>query len=206
MNDPLNPSHPPLLPAAAVEQPRMHFLSSKKLEAELAAGQLSDWGKTRYLVLQSIVTWALATPIWVVSPHSGHAATGEETLFGLATAIIAILIVIQGVKKCFATNQQIDRDHFIERVVVLMWPIMIRLMIVMLPLTLAAAWTTMALLKKKSSHAMFYANAVFDAIALATTWLFFILLNRSLARFGRLFHAKQVDADAAAPHTFNSAS
>ncbi len=108
----------------------MYWIQSKPLEKALAGGTLTSKNRAYYYLFVSIlgsmigVVGHLLPPTYAIKqPHSIHMIAN---LGGLANLIIACV----GFWICYEANQKEDDSNFIERMVILSFPIGIRLALI----------------------------------------------------------------------------
>jgi hypothetical protein len=120
----------------------MILVRSRKIEARLADGSFSEWDKAKYYLLSSIIS-----PIGIALAIGGqalkHQLTPIEQVIKWAAAIIEVLIVYNGFKRCFQENKRSDNSNFIERMVILMVPVTIKVVCAIFIAVLA--FTTVAI-------------------------------------------------------------
>lgn len=162
----------------------MILFSSTKLEAALAKGELGDWDKTKYLLLSVVLMALLAPAAALIRPHFGPVHPPWNMFFALCGAVLAARFVYVGIKRCFEINRTIDGDRFIERFTVLFVPITIRVMIVVVPLSIAANRIVAGRREANPMLYRLYFPVTMSLTAPLVMALYYWLLARSLERLG----------------------
>ena len=90
-----------------------------------------------------------------------------------------------GIKKCYETNEALDRTAFFERFFLLSVPVLMKLATVLLPTSLVALlWMHYV----KDAHPLLHKRfpMLLSIAGPITTWLNYTLIDRSLKRLGGL--------------------
>lgn len=157
----------------------MRIWSSKLLEQELAETKLSDWEKTKYLILPLVLSTLVAGPIYLFTPNYGSnppAFNGLSTFIG---NIIMAVVTFYGIRLGYRTNKKIDGKCFIERYTILSVPIFIRCLVIMVPTLFVLMFIFMGIFKLKEIFPLIL-KVVFPLIIF---W-FYYLISKSIKRFG----------------------
>jgi len=97
----------------------MRYWNVTAAATDLASGQISEWGKAKYLIAGSIFSiMAMAVPLWMFK----YTIT-TTTMVGY---VISLFIVIGGFIRLFKMNANIDANNFIERYVIFAFPTAIK--------------------------------------------------------------------------------
>jgi hypothetical protein len=99
----------------------MYFWKTKKLEAELRNGSLSQSDRYKYLMAFMIIV-AICTEISLYIPET----LSFISLFGSS---FVVLITIIGTMFCYKVNRQGDNTDFIGRYICLFLPVTVRLIV-----------------------------------------------------------------------------
>jgi len=167
----------------------MRLWSSSKLERELARGQLSEWEKTKYLLLPLILGSLAGGPIYLITPRYGPTRPTLGSVGMLCGGVLMALVTYYGIRMGYRANQKIDGEHFIERYTVLSVPIFIKFVVGFIPAMIGmmivarALGTALPFVKQNLS---FILQLVFPLVYL---W-FYSLVAASIRNFGlQLRHA-----------------
>jgi len=167
----------------------MIIWSSRKLEGSLARGELSNWTKVKYLIIPAV--WgSLSGPVFFLQPTYGQRQPQHHFGFWLLLALLGALLAYRGVKKCFHANESIDNRAFFERFAVLTVPVIVRLTVIMLPVSLLLLGMIGMM---KELYPVLYQNTsfVFGTVAPVLTYVFYSLLYHSFVRFGELIREEE---------------
>ncbi|NQU10401.1 hypothetical protein HQ590_06410 [bacterium] len=154
------------------------IFTSRKLERALAEGRIAGWEAARYYFVPTIIAAVMAMPCWLLRPRYSIHPKPVVILVQFLLQVLAGVLVYHGVKKCFRTNHQIDSRDFISRIVILGFPVFIKVIGLALVASLALVHVGMRFLPR-----------VHPQILGATLWplmifVTFALINESLKRFG----------------------
>jgi len=108
-----------ILPESEGTKSTMYWWNTKKLAADIKAGKLPERQKKNYFLATGIMA-IVVLYLFVISP-------AEDPVVSLLTTILQITIFVFGVRIIFKTNQGAEGHDFVGRVVVLSWPINIKL-------------------------------------------------------------------------------
>jgi len=163
----------------------MILFSSRRLEAELARGSLTDWAKTKYLLVPFALGALLDPSQLLVQPVYGQEAPLLNILAALVGAIGSAAVVLVGIRRCFLINCAIDEDRFIERFTILVLPITVRVLLVFLPLSTTASWLIAV---HREDYPLLHRHypAISWLLCPALWYLYMFLLARSLGRLKTL--------------------
>ncbi len=167
----------------------MILWSSKELELALTRGELDSWAKVKYLMVPAVIG-SLSVPSYVFRPIYGAKAPAINSLFSLVFAIVAVYLTYWGLKRCFIANRDINGQAFFERTAVLGVPILIRVITVVIP-TSVALLLVIGSLKDRVPMLFHRAGILFSAFTPITTFAIYMMLTNSIRRFGRLVKAKE---------------
>jgi len=97
----------------------MRYWNVQAAAKDLAAGDISEWGKAKYLIFGSVLSIILTTlPFWIF----GY-TINTPTMIGY---VISIAVVIIGFIRLYRINETIDSSGFIERYVIFALPAAIK--------------------------------------------------------------------------------
>jgi len=150
------------------------IFTSRKLEKALAKGEVTGWNAAQYYFVPMIIHSVLTTPIWLTRPRYYIYPTPaiHVTIYGLQ--ILAGVLVYCGIKKCFKSNDQIDSRDFISRMVILGFPVLIKVTV----LTYIASLILLIFIVSRLSEV--FVTALYPLM----TYVSFKLINDSLIRLG----------------------
>ncbi len=167
----------------------MILWSSKKLEQTLARGELDSWTKVKYLMVP-VVIGSLSIPSYIFRPIYGERAPAINSLFLLIFAVVEVYLNYWGLKRCFIANNEIDGRAFFERTAVLGMPILIRIVAVVVPLSIALL-IVIGSLKDRVPMLFHRAGIVFAALTPILTFVSYLMLTNSIRRLGGLIKLKE---------------
>ena len=167
----------------------MIIFSSHKLEKCLANGTLSNWAKTKYIVLPAVLM-ALYLQRFILVPTYGSRPHMLNMLASFACAIANAFVTYLGIKKCFRTNESIDKRDFFVRFFVLSVPAAAKLLLFSLPLSLLLG-ICVHIMKDQAPLVQKRFPIVFSVLSPAVTWLYYMLIDRSITRVGRAIADKK---------------
>jgi len=154
------------------------IFTSRKLEAALASGEVSGWDAARYYFVPMILGSVIATPCWLLRPRFSFHPKSVVILTQYGLQILSAVLVYRGIKKCFRTNHQIDGQDFISRMVILCFPVFIKVVVLSIVVSLTLLQLAMRLVP--AVHPQIFAAALGPLMTFVT----FSWINRSLNRFG----------------------
>ncbi|MCX6897575.1 MAG: hypothetical protein NT105_02640 [Verrucomicrobia bacterium] len=159
------------------------IFSSRKLEEALAANLLSPWEKTKYLVF-GILVCGISYPLVFALPNYNNQSFSISTrlILGLLW-VVNILVVYRGVRSCFQTNSTIDNSAFVERFIILNFPVFIKYWAILIPLILGSFWRVW-MLRTLYPNIWDSYREFLSVLTVIATYLFYVFLNRSFARLG----------------------
>ena len=170
----------------------MIWFSSRKLEKALSEGVLSNWEKARYLILVAVLS-ALTGPAYLPRPVYGKREPAEIRALYLAFAVVMMLVVYHGIKRCFNTNQKIDAERFFERMACLSVPVFAKMVVFCVPAFLVVLW---AVALHGTSHPEPDAETInklvvaLGCLGPILLYVYYWMLNRSFARLGALLKGR----------------
>lgn len=167
----------------------MIIISSGKLEHSLAADDLSPWDKTKYIILPAILL-SLMSLSYVCGPtYCAERRPMLNALVSFLCLIASAFVTYFGIKKCHRTNESLDNTAFFERFFILSVPVLVQLMLVCFPVSLAALHYAYLL---RDSHPLLHKRfpMLLSLSGPVITWLYYVMVDRSLKRLGRLIQEK----------------
>ena len=115
------------------------------LEEAIAGNKLSQREKTKYLVF-AVLICSVAYPFELAMPGFGKpAASSSWDTTWLRVTAANMIVAFLGIKRCYRTNEAIDNNEFIERFILLNFPMTIKLVLIVFPVSLAGVVIVMAL-------------------------------------------------------------
>ena len=163
----------------------MILLSSGKLERAIAKKILSNWEKTKYIILPIILTTLFYGPFYIIRPNYGVKPPLINSLFTFFFCIISTFIVYSGIKKCFKTNESTDKEFFIERFMILLIPIMFKLILFFVPFILILV-VIVGSMREHLPIVFKRFPIILSAFCPIMYYIQYYLLNRSFVRLGNL--------------------
>jgi hypothetical protein len=160
----------------------MILFSSLKLERKLAENSLSSWDKAKYMIFV-IILYTFQGPIFVLTPSFGPPRPLATYLISFVTTILVILVTYHGIKACFLTNKAADDTDFISRFAVLYVPMTFKFIAVILPISFLSFYIISFLKDEIHDKALIYFVYLSAPIG---TYVFYLFLNRSFKRLGKL--------------------
>ena len=167
----------------------MILWSSKELERALVGGELDSWTKVKYVMVPAVMG-SLSVPSYVFRPLYGERAPAINSLFSLIFAIVTVYLTYWGLKRCFTANREIEGAAFFERLTVLGVPILIRIVVVTL-LVSVVLLVILGHLKDRVPWLFHRAGIVFSAFTPIIAFAEYVMLTNSIRRFGRLLKARE---------------
>ena len=153
------------------------IFTSRKLERALAQGKITGWGAARYYFVPMIFTAVISMPCWLIRPRHNVQLNLGIMFIQLLLQVLAGIIVYRGVKKCFNTNQQIDSSDFISRMVILAFPVLIKVIWFSFIVSIILVYFMIIFLPQVP------VQVIVAALSPILTFTTFFLLNESLQRF-----------------------
>jgi len=157
----------------------MKIWSSRLLEKEFAEGKLSEWKKTKYLMLPIILSSLLAGPIYLVTPNYGTSFPPINIIFALISNIIIAFVTFFGIRMVYRANKKIDGERFVERFIILSVPIYIKFIVFSLPVFFVLMLLFIRTLNMRDIFPLFL-RVIFPFVMF---W-FYYLIFKSIKRFG----------------------
>ena len=158
--------------------------SSKKLERALARGEITAWGKVKYLILPAVMS-VLFGPFYVIRPLFGERPPALNSFFSFVFAVLAAYLTYWGIKRCFRQNEQIDGKVFFERFVVLVVPPAICVIAIVVPTSVALLMLAVAL-REQIPFLFRRAPVLIAALGPLGTYALYSMARNSFRRFGEL--------------------
>jgi hypothetical protein len=166
----------------------MILWSSRELERALAGGALDAWTKVKYLMVPAVLG-SLSVPFYVFRPIYGTRAPALNTLFSLIFVLVTVYIVYRGLKRCFTANNEIDGKAFFERMAILAIPIMIRIIAVSIPASIALL-IIVGRFKDQVPMLSRVTPIIFSSFGPIITFATYVMLVNSIRRLGKLLETK----------------
>ena len=166
----------------------MILFSSTKLEGALAANTLTSWDKAKYIIV-IIILYSFSGPIYVITPSFGQKPPLWNSLISFISTSLVILFTYFGAKKCYSTNKAADDADFVGRFAALFVPLTFKFLAFMLPLFIVAAFFAFSASSEKEVRTTIFAYFLHAGAAIGT-YLFYIFMNRSFKRLGKLINDK----------------
>jgi len=169
----------------------MILFSSRKLEKALAEGNLSNWVKTKYIIVPAVIMSLFSLP-YIFQPIYGERIPLLNSFFNFIFVITGAFITYFGIKKCFQTNETFDRRNFFKRFFVLSVPVLMKLIIIVFPLTIIAGICAYRL---RVIHPTIYKRfpIALSLLGPVITYIYYRLINASLIRLTNLIKGKDGD-------------
>ncbi|MFA6564382.1 MAG: hypothetical protein WCV00_20935 [Verrucomicrobiia bacterium] len=153
------------------------------LEEAIAGNKLSQREKTKYLVF-AVVICLISYPFEFGMQTLGTRFSNDSVdMSSMLGSVANLIVAFLGIKRCYRTNETIDNSNFIERFILLNFPMTIKYVLIIISLILA--YVVM-----KGSLRGHY-RAVWERIPIYLTVLlilgsgfYYIFLNRSFVRLG----------------------
>ena len=166
----------------------MIIWSTHKLERALARGELTPWGKVKYLVLPAVIS-ALFGSAYVITPRYGMSPPEFNGLFSLLFGVLTAYLTYRGIRHCLRQNEQIDGKAFFERFAVLSVPPMFRVAAFIVPasigmMILFAQFPQFPVLRFRGPIAI-------AALSPPATYAFYWMLGNSIRRFGEMVRMEE---------------
>jgi hypothetical protein len=161
----------------------MILFSSKKLEHKISNNELAHWEKTKYLIF-TYIFFGSASFFNLLSPNFHPKPTWQSALdvFG---AVLFVLITYFGIKKCYMTNKESDNTDFIDRIVILSVPMILKIFLIYFFLFFLYFNIKMYFWGKQPlSGNLIY--CLFSGLGPVLQIFFYIFLNRSFRRLTTL--------------------
>ncbi|MCX6899718.1 MAG: hypothetical protein NT105_13595 [Verrucomicrobia bacterium] len=153
------------------------------LEEAIAGNKLSQREKTKYLVFAVLICF-IAYPfelgMQTLGKQHDNTSVDLTTMLGSAANMIVAFL---GIKRCYRTNEAIDDSNFIERFILLNFPMTIKFVLLMFLLILAYIVMTWAL---KSHYPAVWERipTYLSVLVILITYFYYVFLNRSFVRLG----------------------
>jgi len=167
----------------------MILISSRKVEQALADGSMELWDKVKYLILPAVLG-SLTGPLYVIRPIYGTRAPTLNSLVSMLSGFLTAYLTYRGIKWCFEENQQIDGKAFFERFAVLTIPPLVRIMIVIVPLSLALGFAGVAL-REQIPFLFKRASLISALIGPIITYTLYSMVRNSFLRLGKLIKTEE---------------
>lgn len=163
----------------------MIIFSSRKLEQSLAAGGLSSWIKTKYIILPAIIMSLFGVP-YICGPRYAEQPPMLNALVSFVCVMAGVFVTYFGIKKCHQTNESLDKTAFFERFFILSVPATLKLVVIFVPLSLSALLCVDYLMK--DGHPLLHKRfpILLSLCGPFVTWVYYTMVDRSLKRFGCL--------------------
>jgi len=166
-------------------------LSSKKLELALAENRITGWEKAKYIFILTILGFVYS-PFYFFAPPYPSPSLSVQTLDILAK-LFSVLIIFYGIKRCFQINELIDHQSFIERLIILVVPIGLKIEIVSIPTGFTLIWIIAHFSKNTNLHQA--TRALFSIGGFIITYFYYFFLRRSFTRFSQIMEKKEKGVD-----------
>jgi len=140
--------------------------------------------KVKYLIVPMIFSTLMGPPV-IFSPRYGQTPPALNSLFSFIFAVVSAYLIYWGIKKCYLLNRQIDSKAFFERIILLSLPITVRLVVFMIPTSIALL-VLLALLRDQFPGLLKRASIIFSALGPVVLYVNFVMLESSFRRLGRL--------------------
>ena len=98
----------------------MNILSSKQFENRLAENSFPEMGKHLVVQVLQLLFWAL---------FFFGSAVVNYTFLAIIIKTVYLIIVFIGIKACYSINKRIDGSDFIERFILLFFPISLKFLL-----------------------------------------------------------------------------
>ncbi len=158
---------------------RMYF-TSRELEAAMSKGEMDRWDEARYYFVPMVVGGGLSNAVWLLRPRYGDNPEPLVSFGILLLHVLAGIVVYHGVRKCFRSNEEMDGRDFISRMVVLGFPVLVKIV----PFAMVAI---MALIHISiRAFPGVHPHLLVSTLAPILNYFTFLLLDRSLRRFSQL--------------------
>ena len=146
----------------------------------MSKGEINRWDEARYYFVPMVVGAGLSNSVWLLRPRYSDNPEPLASLGILLLHVLAGLVVYNGVRRCFRSNVEIDGREFISRMVVLGFPVLLKIAPSNIVASMTLSYVSRSALPGVHPHLLVY--------TLAPIWNFFtfLLLDRSLRRFGQL--------------------
>ena len=167
----------------------MHWIRSLPLETELATDKLSEKSKFIYFLIPLFLTPPSTILSQALPPLLAYSDRNSSvTLIQVAASTITFFIIFLGYRHCFYLYHLRNRKSFIESMVILSFPICIRLFLIFFLIFVAEIFAV---------HKLPWIFAsVFCATSIAFNVTFFHQLRNSIDRLGT--RRTEAEQDAAA--------
>ncbi|MDD5556109.1 MAG: hypothetical protein PHN82_02540 [bacterium] len=169
----------------------MIIFSSRKLEKAIAEDELSNWKKAKYVILPAVLAILAGGPIYFITPTYGEKAPALNFFLHMVFNILGAYVTYYGIKKCFRTNEIIDGNNFLERFVILLIPVAVKLIIILLPFALIYYGIASSF---RDSHPIFFKRSPIILYALRPIfiYIYYSLLNHSFIRLKGLISQRDI--------------
>ncbi len=163
----------------------MILFSSRKLEIAIAEGKLPSWQKAKYIIIPTVLSGPFAWSSYVIRPIFGKKPPTLNTLISIFISILTMFIIYYGIKSCFKVNQKIDDQNFIERFCILLLPVLFKLIVIFLPISMILTGIAYAITRHDPllSQRVPILFSVFGPLFIL---IYYSLLKRSFKRLGEL--------------------
>ena len=167
----------------------MIIFSSRKLEQTLAAGGLSSWAKVKYIIVPAVVASLCSVPYIIGPKYAEDQRPMLNILVSVLCVIASAFLTYFGIKKCYLTNESLDKSAFFERFCILSMPPLAKLTVAFLPASIIAL---IFMTHLKDSHPLLHKRfpMVLSVAGPVITWFYYTMVDRSLRRFGALIQSK----------------
>ncbi len=158
-------------------------ISSKKAEIAISQNNISSKSKFKYVFL----TFFLLSPepVYLITPEFGGDGTVYDPFLSFLSWLLFIYISYLGIKKCYLKNKQIDDSNFIERLIILNVPVLIKFILIILPLTFIMTWGAKTSGFEYNYQTVGY-QAFFAILVPLVTYIYYYILNESFERLSKL--------------------
>ncbi len=165
----------------------MIFLSSQKLELALSDNRITRWEKAKYIFILTILGF-IYSPFYFFAPPYPRPSLSVQALDILAKFLSA-LVIFYGIKRCFKINELIDHQSFIERLIILIVPIGLKIEILSIPIGFTLIWAIAHF--GKNTDLQQATRALFSIGEFIVTYFCYFFLRRSFTRFSQLMEKKE---------------
>jgi hypothetical protein len=122
---------------------------------------------------------------YICGPRYAEQPPVLNALVSFVCVVTSVFMTYFGIKKCYQTNESLDKTAFFERFFILSVPATLKLLVIFAPLSLAALFYVdhlkdgYPLLQKRFPILLSMCGPV-------VTWVYYTMVDRSLKRFGCL--------------------